>query len=82
MSALPSSFTTPSVTRAGTLISELNIIVPRAYNQFIDKWKFVPIVMMNELAGNEMPTDNKLFYWYEQAKDRFITTLVQELNLV
>ena len=67
MSALPSSFTTPSVTRAGTLISELNIIVPRAYNQFIDKWKFVPIVMMNELAGNEMPTDNKLFYWYEQA---------------
>jgi hypothetical protein len=67
MSALPSSFTTPSVTRAGTLISELNIIVPRAYNQFIDKWKFVPIVMMNELAGNEMPTDNKLFYHYEQA---------------
>ena len=67
MSALPSSFTTPSVTRAGTLISELNIIVPRAYNQFIDKFKFVPIVMMNELAGNEMPTDNKLFYHYEQA---------------
>jgi hypothetical protein len=23
--------------------------------------------MMNELAGNEMPTDNKLFYHYEQA---------------
>lgn len=66
MSALPSSFSVPQVTR-GTLISELNIVVPRAYNQFIDKWKFVPYVMMNELAGNEMPTDNKLFYWYEQA---------------
>ncbi len=67
MGALPSNYTTPSVTRAGTLISELNIIVPRAFNEFINKWKFVPYVMMNELAGNEMPTDNKLFYWYEAA---------------
>lgn len=66
MGQLPSSYSVPQATR-GTLISELNIVVPRAYNEFIDKWKFVPYIMMNELAGNEMPTDNKLFYWYEQA---------------
>lgn len=66
MGALPSAFSVPQATR-GTLISELNIVVPRAYNQFINKWKFVPYIMMNELAGNEMPTDNKLFYWYEAA---------------
>jgi hypothetical protein len=47
------------------LISELNIVVPRAYKEFIDKFQFVPYVMMNELAGNTMATDNKLFYWYE-----------------
>ena len=65
MSQIPSTFTTASATRQGTLISELNIVVPRAYKEFIDKFQFVPYVMMNELAGNTMATDNKLFYWYE-----------------
>lgn len=65
MSTTPSTFTTASATRQGTLISELNIVVPRAYREFIDKFQFVPYVMMNELAGNTMATDNKLFYWYE-----------------
>jgi len=65
MSTTPSTFTTASATRQGTLISELNIVVPRAYKEFIDKFQFVPYVMMNELAGNTMATDNKLFYWYE-----------------
>jgi len=61
----PSAFSSSSATRQGTLISELNIVVPRAYKEFIDKFQFVPYVMMNELAGNTMATDNKLFYWYE-----------------
>jgi hypothetical protein len=65
MSTTPSTFSTASATRQGTLISELNIVVPRAYKEFIDKFQFVPYVMMNELAGNTMATDNKLFYWYE-----------------
>lgn len=65
MSTTPSTFTTASASRQGTLISELNIVVPRAYREFIDKFQFVPYVMMNELAGNTMATDNKLFYWYE-----------------
>ena len=65
MSQIPSTFSTASATRQGTLISELNIVVPRAYKEFIDKFQFVPYVMMNELAGNTMATDNKLFYWYE-----------------
>ena len=65
MATTPSTFTTASATRQGTLISELNIVVPRAYREFIDKFQFVPYVMMNELAGNTMATDNKLFYWYE-----------------
>jgi hypothetical protein len=65
MSTTPSAFSSSTVTRAGSLISELNIVVPRAYKEFIDKFQFVPYVMMNELAGNTMATDNKLFYWYE-----------------
>ncbi|MFN9953941.1 MAG: hypothetical protein ACK55I_12655, partial [bacterium] len=65
MATTPSTFTSASATRAGTLISELNIVVPRAYKEFIDKFQFVPYVMMNELAGNTMASDNKLFYWYE-----------------
>lgn len=76
MATTPSAFSTASATRAGTLISELNIVVPRAYKEFIDKFQFVPYVMMNELAGNTMATDNKLFYWYE-SKGRqmsFVTT--------
>lgn len=67
MAATPSNYGTPTISRDGTLISELNIIVPRAYNGFIDKWKFVPYIMMNELAGNELATENKEFYWYEEA---------------
>jgi hypothetical protein len=65
MATTPSTYTSSTVNRAGTLISELNIVVPRAYRDFIDKFQFVPYVMMNELAGNTMATDNKLFYWYE-----------------
>lgn len=65
MATTPSAFSSSTVSRAGTLISELNIVVPRAYKEFIDKFQFVPYVMMNELAGNTMATDNKLFYWYE-----------------
>ena len=65
MATTPSTFSTASATRQGTLISELNIVVPRAYKEFIDKFQFVPYVMMNELAGNTMATDNKLFYHYE-----------------
>lgn len=65
MATTPSQFSTAAASRQGTLISELNIVVPRAYNEFIDKFQFVPYVMMNELAGNTMATNNKLFYWYE-----------------
>lgn len=65
MATTPSAFSSAAATRAGTLISELNIVVPRAYKEFIDKFQFVPYVMMNELAGNTMSTDNKLFYHYE-----------------
>lgn len=67
MADTPSNYGTPRISRDGTLISELNIIVPRAYNGFINKWQFVPYIMMNELAGNELATDNKEFYWYEAA---------------
>lgn len=65
MATTPSAYSTASATRAGTLISELNIVVPRAYREFIDKFQFVPYVMMNELAGNTMASDNKQFYHYE-----------------
>lgn len=67
MAQTPSSFSSSSINRASTLISELNIVVPRAYNEFINKWQFVPYIMMNELAGNELETKNKEFYWYEAA---------------
>lgn len=82
MATTPSAFSTASATRAGTLISELNIVVPRAYKEFIDKFQFVPYVMMNELAGNTMATDNKLFYWYE-SKGRqmsFVTAALTQAS--
>jgi len=65
MATIPSAYSSASATRAGTLISELNIVVPRAYRDFIDKFQFVPYVMLNELSGNTLASDNKLFYWYE-----------------
>ena len=76
---IPSAFSSATgANRQGTLISELNIVVPRAYKEFIDKFQFVPYIMMNELAGNTMATDNKYFYHYE-SKGRqmsFVTALV------
>lgn len=72
MASTPTNYSTPSITRAGTLISELNIVVPRPYNRFIKKYNFTPYMLLTQMTPNGMvklsedATENKLFYWYEQ----------------
>lgn len=66
-----SNYTTPEVTRAGTLISELNIVVPRAHKKFFNKYQYNPYMLLTQMTGGGMAlsreeTQNKLFYWYEK----------------
>ncbi len=59
---------TAGVTRAGTLISDLNIINLRTRDEFFDKWKFMPYIEIQELAKAEEKVDNKEYYHYESVR--------------
>lgn len=63
------AYAAPSgITRAGTLISELNIVSIRTRDDFFDKWKFVPYMEIKELADHDEKVDNKQFYHYESTR--------------
>ena len=56
------------VTRAGTLISELNIVSLRTRDDFFAKWKFMPYIEIQELAKASEKVDNKEYYHYESVR--------------
>ena len=62
----PANYSDPSITRYG-LISGLNIVNVHAYNKFIEKYNFVPYMLVNQLAGNESKVENKQYSWYEST---------------
>lgn len=68
----PSNYQTPSITRAGTLISELNIVVPRTATKWFKKFDYTPYMLLTQMQKNgslkitDDNAENKLFYWYEQ----------------
>lgn len=72
MAQTPSNYTTPTITRAGTLISELNLVVPRTTDRFFEKFKYTPYMLLTQQNKNGLlkitndNTETKLFYWYEQ----------------
>lgn len=72
MASTPANYSTPTVSRAGTLISELNIVVPRTADRFFEKFKYTPYMLLTQNTKNGLlkitdeNTENKLFYWYEQ----------------
>jgi len=67
----PSVYSTPTITRAGTLISELNIVTPRPYERFMNKFNFTPYMLLTQMQNNGMikitqeNSNNKMFYHYE-----------------
>lgn len=61
----PAQYAEASVSRAGLLTSGLNIVNVIAMSKFIEKYNYVPYVMVNELAGNIEKSDNKEVRWYE-----------------
>ena len=69
------NYATPIVTRAGTLISELNVITPRTLNKFFKKYNFMGYFWLSQMSKNgSLPlppqmaqADNKLFYHWENA---------------
>jgi hypothetical protein len=70
MASTPNAYSTSSVTRAGTLISELNIVVPRTALEFFKKYNFTSYMLLTQLSGGMIPiknqsTENKQFYHYE-----------------
>ncbi len=79
MASVPSNYSISQTSR-GTLVSELGIVVERTINEFIDQFGWVPYVMWNQFAGNDMETANKLFYWYE-AKGRAMGFVVANASV-
>jgi len=61
----PASYSAPQVTRSG-LINILNVVNVHAYEQFLQKFNFLPYMLVSELEGNEMESTNKQFLWYEE----------------
>lgn len=72
MATTPSNYSTPTISRAGTLISELNIVIPRTASKFFRKFDYTPYMMLTQMQKNgslkitDENAENKLFYWYEQ----------------
>ncbi len=66
----PNGYSTPSITRGSTLISELNIINVTNHLEFFQKWGFNPYMLLVQLSGGILrikskDTENKQFYHYE-----------------
>lgn len=71
MAGTPNAYSTSTVSRAGTLISELNIVVPRTLQDFFKKYNFTPYMLLTQLSGGILKiknsnAENKLFYHYEE----------------
>lgn len=71
MAGTPNGYSTSTVSRAGTLISEQNIVVPRTAQEFYKKYNFTSYLLLTKLSGGSIPikgmeTNNKQFYHYEQ----------------
>ncbi len=66
----PNAYAVPEITRGSTLISELNIVVPRTKLEFYKKYQFMPYMLLAQLRGGllkiKSETENRLFYHYEQ----------------
>ncbi len=70
MAGTPNAYSTSTVSRAGTLISELNIVVPRTAFDFFKKYNFTSYMLLTELSGGLLKiksknSENKQFYHYE-----------------
>ena len=65
----PNAFSTSGVTRGGTLISQLNIVVPRTLMELFKKYRFTSYMLLTQLEGGILKiskeSENKLFYHYE-----------------
>ena len=60
----PTNYSDPSITRYG-LISGLNIVNVRAYNEFYDTYGFAPYTQLAMLQDAYRKVDNKEFRWYQ-----------------
>lgn len=70
MAGTPNAYSTSTVSRAGTLISELNIVVPRTAFDFFKKYNFTSYMLLTQLSGGLLKikskdTVNKQYYHYE-----------------
>lgn len=70
MAGTPNAYATSTVSRAGTLISELNIVVPRTALDFYKKYNFTSYMLLTQLSGGLLKikstkAENKQFYHYE-----------------
>lgn len=71
MAGTPNAYSTSTISRAGTLISELNIVVPRTLFDFFKKYNFTPYMLLTQLSGGILKiksneAENKQFYHYEE----------------
>lgn len=71
MASTPNAYSTSEITRSGTLISELNIVVPRTLFDFFKKYNFTPYMLLTQLSGGSLKiksteAENKQFYHYEE----------------
>lgn len=66
----PNGYSVPDISRGSTLISELNIVVPRTKLEFFKKYNFMPYMMLAQLRGGLLKisdkSENRQFYHYEQ----------------
>jgi len=66
----PNAYATSGVSRQGTLISQLNIVVPRTLFELFKKYRFTSYMLLTQLEGgilkiNSNESENKQFYHYE-----------------
>lgn len=66
----PNAFSTSGVSRSSTLISQLNIVVPRTLFELFRKYRFTSYMLMTQLEGGVLKisskeSENKQFYHYE-----------------
>ena len=68
----PNAYASPSgVSRASTLISQLNIVTPRTLFEFFKKYDFTSYMLLTQSEGGSLKiaskqSENKLFYHYEE----------------
>lgn len=80
----PSAYSTSSVSRAATLISQLNIVTPRTLYELVNKYNFTSYMLLTQLEGgilkiNSNESENKLFYHYEDF-GRFMSFVTAASN--